>query len=130
MGQPLPHTKRSFAYCQNVNYLFSKKLVRMQPMKTPIIADRSVPTELPKTDNQRLKELKAMLLSDKGTNVVAKVIDIALDDTHPGQMAALKMCMDRTLPASMFDKEKTQRGSVTINITGIGAPEMKDIIDG
>lgn len=102
----------------------------MQAMKTPIIADRSVPTELPKTDNQRLKELKDMLLSDKGTNVVAKVIDIALDDTHPGQMAALKMCMDRTLPASMFDKEKTQRGAVTINITGIGAPEIKDIVDG
>jgi hypothetical protein len=30
----------------------------------------------------------------------------------------------------MFDKEKTQRGAVTINITGIGAPEIKDIVDG
>ena len=99
-------------------------------MKTPIIADRSVPSTLPKTDNQRLKELKAMLLSEKGTEVVSKVINIALDDAHPGQMAALKMCMDRTLPASMFDKEQKQRGSVTINITGIGAPEIKDIVDG
>jgi len=35
-------------------------------------------------------------------------------------MAALKMCMDRTLPVSMFEKDKAQRGAVTINITGIG----------
>lgn len=96
--------------------------------KTPIIANRTVPTTLAKTDNQRLKELKAMLLSEKGSDVVAKVINIALDDGHPGQMAALKMCMDRTLPTSMFDKEQKQRSAVTINITGIGG-DVKDIID-
>ena len=89
-----------------------------------------MPKTLPKTDTVKIRELKDMLLKSGGKNVVQKVIDIALDDGHPGQMAALKMCMDRTLPASMFDKEKTQRGAVTINITGIGAPEIKDIVDG
>jgi hypothetical protein len=35
-------------------------------------------------------------------------------------MAALKMCIDRTLPISMFEKDKSQRSAVTINITGLG----------
>jgi hypothetical protein len=55
------------------------------------------------------------------------VIQIALNDEHPGQMAALKMCMDRTLPVSMFEKDKSQRSAVTINITGLGdAPTILD----
>jgi hypothetical protein len=59
------------------------------------------------------------------------VIDIALDDGHPGQMAALKMCMDRTLPTSLFDKEKGARSAVTINITGIGeAPTIIEAAPG
>jgi hypothetical protein len=35
-------------------------------------------------------------------------------------MAALKMCMDRTLPIGMFEKDKSQRSAITINITGLG----------
>jgi hypothetical protein len=35
-------------------------------------------------------------------------------------MAALKMCLDRTLPVSLFDQDKGQRSAVTINITGLG----------
>ena len=80
----------------------------------------NLPKTLPKTDTVKIRELKDMLLKSGGKNVVQKVIDIALDDGHPGQMAALKMCMDRTLPTSLFDKEKGQRSAVTINITGIG----------
>jgi hypothetical protein len=48
-------------------------------------------------------------------------------------MAALKMCMDRTLPVSMFEKDKSQRSAVTINITGLGdAPtilEAQEVTD-
>ena len=54
------------------------------------------------------------------------MIEIALNDEHPGQMAALKMCIDRTLPISMFEKDKSQRSAVTINITGLGEPTMID----
>ena len=78
------------------------------------------PTILPKTDNQRIKELKELLIRSGGKDVAEKVIQIALNDAHPGQMAALKMCMDRTLPVSMFEKDKAQRSAVTINITGLG----------
>ena len=37
-------------------------------------------------------------------------------------MAALKMCMDRVLPVSYFEKDKTTGGknAVSITITGIG----------
>lgn len=82
------------------------------------------PAVLPKTEYQRVKELKRMLIEGKGERVVQKVIDIALDDNHPSQMAALKMCMDRALPMSVFEKTSAQRSAVTINITGLGqAPE-------
>ncbi len=80
------------------------------------------PAVLPKTEYQRVKELKQMLIEGKGERVVQKVIDIALDDGHPSQMAALKMCMDRALPVSLFEKTSAQRNAVTINITGLNAP--------
>ncbi len=78
------------------------------------------PKVLPKTDYQKLNELKRMLFDSSGSRVVQKVVDIALDDNHPSQMAALKLCMDRTLPISLFEKDKSHRSAVTINITGIG----------
>ena len=79
---------------------------------------------LPKTDSQRIKDLKDMLIRSSGKDVVEKMISIALNDNHPAQMAAIKMCVDRTLPVSMFEKDKSQRSAVTINITGIGAPTV------
>lgn len=78
------------------------------------------PLTLPKTDNQRIKELKELIIRSAGKDVVEKVVQIALNDGHPGQMAAIKMCMDRALPISMFEKGSSQRGAVTINITGLG----------
>ena len=82
------------------------------------------PAVLPKTDHQRLKELKELMIRSGGKDVAQKVIEIALNDEHPGQMAALKMCIDRTLPISMFEKDKSQRSAVTINITGLGEPTI------
>jgi hypothetical protein len=70
------------------------------------------------------------MIRSGGKDVAQKVIDIALNDDHPGQMAALKMCIDRTLPISMFEKDKSQRSAVTINITGLGeSPTIIDTID-
>jgi len=70
------------------------------------------------------------MIHSGGKDVANKVIQIALNDEHPGQMAALKMCLDRTLPVSMFDKDKHQRSAVTINITGLGQePTVLEAID-
>ena len=93
------------------------------------------PAVLPKTDHQRLKELKELMIRSGGKDVAQKVIEIALNDEHPHQLVALKMCLDRTLPVSMFEKDKSQRSAVTINITGLGGeptvidtnPEAEDV---
>lgn len=79
---------------------------------------------LPKTDNQRIKDLKDMLIRSSGKDVVEKMISIALNDDHPAQMAAIKMCVDRTLPVSMFEKDKAQRSAVNITISGIGGVDI------
>jgi len=87
----------------------------------------------PKGDAGRLAELKARLLATSGERVINKVIEVAMTDGHPGQVAALKMCMDRVLPISMFEKDKTGGAKgITINITGLTSevqPEDDNVID-
>jgi hypothetical protein len=87
------------------------------------------PLVLPKTDHQRLKELKELMIRSGGKDVAQKVIEIALNDEHPHQLVALKMCLDRTLPVSMFEKDKSQRSAVSITITGLGEPTIVDVND-
>lgn len=94
----------------------------------------------PPGDAARINEFKARLLATSGDHVISKIIQIAQDDEHPGQMAALKMCMDRVLPLSYFEKDKTSGGksAVQITITGVNGntvisggeeEEQGDIID-
>jgi hypothetical protein len=94
------------------------------------------PIGRPKNDTGRLAEFKQRLLGTSGSAVIEKIIQIGQDDDHPGQMAALKMAMDRILPLSMFEKDaKGQRNAIQINITGIGeakieqSSEQADIVD-
>lgn len=58
-----------------------------------------------------------------------KAIEIAMNDEHPSQGAMIKLCMDRMLPVSMFEKEKNARSAIQINITGIGEVQTVDNID-
>lgn len=101
------------------------KKKRGRPRKTEIEAkkrgNRGVRGR-PPGDAARINEFKARLLATSGDKVINKIIDIALDDEHQGQMAALKMCMDRVLPVSYFEKDKngSGRSSVSITITGVG----------
>jgi hypothetical protein len=85
----------------------------------------------PKGDAGRLAELKARLLATSGERMVNKVVEIAMTDGHPGQMAAMKMCLERILPVSMFEKDKDGNGKgITINITGLTADvKQDDVID-
>jgi hypothetical protein len=92
-------------------------------------ADAKPLAMLPKTENQRVRELKDLLINSAGVNVVQKTVQIALDDDHPAQMAALKLCMDRMLPVTLFEKEGKQRSAITINITGIGEITQAQTID-
>jgi hypothetical protein len=111
----------------------NEKPRRGRPPKA-LIESKKKPGKLgrPQGDNGRIQELKARLLATTGDKVINKIVSIAMDDTHSGQMAALKMCMDRVLPTSLFEKDaKGQRNAVTINITGIGDAKVEaaEIVD-
>ena len=101
------------------------KAKRGRPRKADIAAKKKGNRNAigrPKGDAARINELKARLLATSGDKVISKVIEIALEDGHPVQSAALKMCMDRVLPVSYFDKKNDTggRNAVSITITGIG----------
>ena len=101
------------------------KAKRGRPRKADIAAKKKGNRNAigrPKGDAARINELKARLLATSGDKVISKVIEIALDDGHPVQSAALKMCMDRVLPISYFDKKNDTggRNAVSITITGVG----------
>mgnify|MGYP003651048905 FL=1 len=101
------------------------KAKRGRPRKADIAAKKKGNRNAigrPKGDAARINELKARLLATSGDKVISKVIEIALEDGHPVQSAALKMCMDRVLPISYFDKKNDTggRNAVSITITGVG----------
>jgi len=118
-----------------------KKRGRGRPRKSEIEAKKAGNRGVvgrPPGDAARINEFKARLLATSGDNVINKIIQIAQNDEHPGQMAALKMCMDRVLPLSYFEKDKATggRSSVSITITGIGGDTkivgeetQEDIVD-
>ena len=78
----------------------------------------------PKGDAARINELKARLLATSGDKVINKVIQIALEDGHPVQSAALKMCMDRVLPVSYFDKKNYYLDLEAKNLQNISSAEL------
>jgi len=83
-------------------------------------------------DGARIAEFKARLLATSGDSIINKVVEIALTDGHPSQSAALKMCVDRVLPMSYFDKEK-QGGStptISINISGMTGTTIDAVDNG
>ncbi len=106
------------AYEKGIPVLKNGTPVARQPIGTPV------------GNKQRMQEFKNKLLTEEnGNKILAKVLEVALDDDHPSQAAALKMCIDRMLPTSMFEDEKknSDRPAIQINITGIGEkPLIKD----
>ena len=103
-----------------------------RPKKGEIVAKKRGSRELrgrPKGDAAILNEYKArMLASPKSAKVLEKVFQIALNDEHTGQMAAMKLVLDRIVPASAFDTAKGNSGStpqISINITGLTAPTVE-----
>jgi hypothetical protein len=81
----------------------------------------------PKGDAGRLAELKARLLATSGERMINKVVEIAMTDGHPGQMAAMKLCLERVLPVSMFEKDSSGSSKgITINITGLAGSVTND----
>ena len=82
-------------------------------------------------EKEQLKKYRAGLLKNPMTKqIIEKSLQVAMDDTHPGQMTAMKMIMDRALPVAGFSAENRQaneRGAIQINITGLSVPSEKEV---
>jgi hypothetical protein len=98
-----------------------------RPRKADIeaIKNKKNPVGRPKGTNSRIEEFKARLMGTSGDKIMETLIKKALDNEDKDQMAALKMCVDRLLPMSAFDKK--QGGvvpSISINISSLSEPEV------
>jgi hypothetical protein len=89
----------------------------------------------PAGDAARINEFKARLLGTSGDKIIETLIHKALDVNDKDNMAALKLCVDRLLPLSVFDTAKNsgQVPQISINITGLNSPTVDagvvDIVD-
>ena len=70
------------------------------------------PAGRPKGALNKYTELSRELLSENGMMIVQKVIDKAMD----GDVACLKMCMDRIVPAHKAIEVKHENQDMAINI--------------
>ena len=113
----------------NVVVLAPQTRRRGRPPKS-IVESKKKPGKVgrPAGDAARIQEFKARLLGTTGTKVIDTVLRKALDDDDKDQVACLKMCLDRMLPTSLFEKDaKGQRNAVTINITGLGESKIEAV---
>ena len=93
-----------------------------RPRKSAIEAKKKRETRgRPPGEAARIKEFHARLLATSGDKIINTILKKALDDEDKDQVACLKMCVDRLLPMSYFEKEKTSgRSGINITISGIG----------
>jgi len=75
----------------------------------------------PPGEAARIREFHARLLTTKGDTIIQTIINKALDPTDKDQAAMLKMCADRLLPLSYFEKHGAgqSKAGITINISGL-----------
>jgi hypothetical protein len=75
----------------------------------------------PPGEAARIREFHARLLTTKGDTIIQTIINKALDPTDKDQAAMLKMCADRLLPLSYFEKHGAgqAKAGITINISGL-----------
>ena len=85
---------------------------------------------LPQEKKARAQEILATMLTKKSKAIIERVMEKALNDDDPDQMACLKMCADRMIPVSYFEKEKTGNKGVTIQIMGVGQTNIQEDVDG
>ena len=106
-----------------------KKRGRGRPRKTEVEAKKKRnKVGRPPGEAARIKEFHARLLATSGETVINTIIKKALDDDDKDQVACLKMCIDRVLPMSYFEKDKdARRGNVSIQISMVG--DAKAIVD-
>ena len=80
----------------------------------------------PPGEAARIREFHARLLTTKGDHIIETIIKKALDPTDKDQAAMLKMCADRLLPLSYFEKSSgASKAGITINISGLSETKIE-----
>ena len=81
------------------------------------------PEGRPKGSVNKFTALSRELMSNKGPEIVQKVIDLALE----GDRTCLKMCMDRIIPTtkSVEFRSSEDKGNVIINVGGLEAKKVE-----
>jgi|TARA_R110001606_G_scaffold374279_1_gene532062 hypothetical protein len=81
------------------------------------------PNGRPKGSVNKFTALSRELMSNKGPEIVQKVIDLALE----GDRTCLKMCMDRIIPTtkSVEFRSSEDKGNVIINVGGLEAKKIE-----
>jgi len=81
------------------------------------------PNGRPKGSVNKYTALSRKLMSDRGPEIVQKVIDLALE----GDRTCLKMCMDRIIPTtkSVEFRSGEDKGNVIINVGGLEAKKVE-----
>jgi hypothetical protein len=124
------------------NVLSDKEKKRLENQKKWAMRTKEAAPRVknPVTREARINELRDLILSSaNGKAMVTKVMEIALDDNHPGQMSAMKMVIDRIIPQSAFEAAKNEaRTAIQITISGLDTtingshqsnPPQADVID-
>ena len=81
------------------------------------------PNGRPKGSVNKFTALSRELMSNKGPEIVQKVIDLALE----GDRTCLKMCMDRIIPTtkSVEFRSSEDKGNVINNVGGLEAKKIE-----
>ena len=125
----------------SVSSLTTQDAVPVSPKKNPNGAGRPKKSAIeakkkrelrgrPPGEAARIREFHARLLTTKGDHIIETIINKALDPTDKDQAAMLKMCADRLLPLSYFEKSKEPgKSGIVINISGVGDVKPVDTFD-
>ena len=81
------------------------------------------PNGRPKGSVNKYTALSRELMSNRGSEIVQKVIDLALE----GDRTCLKMCMDRIIPTTkaVEFRSSEDKGNVIINVGGLEAKKIE-----
>lgn len=86
-----------------------------------------LPIMTQREQTRRLHELKAEMLTNKNVGrFVEKIFEVAMNDDHQGQTAAMKMLADRLLPSAGFASADKKSTGVQINITGLQVDRVEE----
>ena len=101
---------------------------RKKAVRDTARAEKQALAKMTRSQQQiRLAELKTEFLTHSSLDkYVKKLFDMALDDDHSGQTAAIKIIADRILPTASFSNEQKSNAAVQINITGLTVDKVEE----